>query len=313
MFTTVLPDSGNQQSTMESTVKIIYIAGSGRSGTTIMDRVLGTLDGVTSLNQIYPFGEPERRYCSCGDNVGECPFWTEVMQNSAMLPSDTGRLIELREKVDHTKYLPLLFTKAGRKLLNGNLQEYLDRLRDLYSAIAVASEGDILVDSSKVASRALILSMISEFEVYVVHMVRDARGVLFSWQKKKERKGGYLTGPGMGKTLRYWITDNIGAEMLSVQTPYTRVRYEDFAECPRKVVAQIQDAIPPISTKSLQFIDERSINLGTVHSISGNPDRFHKGETTIRVDDQWKESLEPMKKMTTQWIVYPLLRRYDYV
>lgn len=297
---------------MQSSLKIIFIAGSGRSGTTIMDRVIGTLDGVTSLNQIYPLGDSKHKYCSCGKSISSCPFWCKVKNNSKMLPGGTNKLIQLREKIDHTRYLPLLMTKNGQRIFSKRLKEYVVRLQDLYSAIATASEGNIIVDSSKVSSRALILSMIPEFEVYVVHMVRDPRGVLFSWQKKKERKGGYLTGPGIRKTLQYWITDNVGAELLSLQLPYTRVRYEDFAENPQKEIKQIQKAIPPILGKPLQFINERSINLGLIHSISGNPDRFNQGETTIRKDDQWKKSMDSLKKIITWSITYPLLQKYNY-
>jgi len=298
---------------MQPNLKIIYIAGSGRSGTTIIDRVLGTLDGVTSLNQVYPFGEPERQYCSCGNNIEHCPFWTEVMRNSAMLPAGTGRLIQLREKIDHTRYLPLLFTSVGRRFLNDSLQEYLGRLRDLYSAIAVASGGNILVDSSKVASRALILSMIPGFEVYVVHMIRDVRGVAYSWQKKKKRKGGYLTGPPFLQVLQSWIINNIAAELLSTRLSYIRICYEDFARQPRQTVESIISSVEPISEKNIEFNGDRSIKLNTIHSISGNPDRFQAGLTEINADIEWQERLGKKKKLTAKLFSYPLIKRYGYV
>lgn len=298
---------------MSTDITVIYIAGAGRSGTTILDRILGTIEGVESLNQVYPLGEPERRHCACGEEMSSCLFWQKVFEHSTVLPERMDELLRLRERVDHTRYLPLLLTSVGRRILDPSLSRYLEMLQDVYEALAEAAKKQILVDSSKVTSRAFLLGMISTINVYVIHMVRDVRGVIYSWQKKKKRKGGYLTGPGTANVGKFWTLNNLSSEVLGFWLPYQRVKYEEFGRRPKEEVARIRRRIQPIANRRGDFIDSDVVRLRKNHSISGNPDRFQSGRTSIRLDEEWKRELDECTERLWRVVTYPLLRRYGYV
>jgi hypothetical protein len=63
-------------------VKVLYIAGSGRSGSTILDNTLGQIDGffsVGELRYIWERGLIEDRLCGCGERVHQCPFWAAAL------------------------------------------------------------------------------------------------------------------------------------------------------------------------------------------------------------------------------------------
>jgi hypothetical protein len=62
-------------------VDIVYIAGAGRSGSSILDRVPGTLPGVVCCNELRPVwraGFHDDLPCACGQSFRAGPFWGRV-------------------------------------------------------------------------------------------------------------------------------------------------------------------------------------------------------------------------------------------
>jgi hypothetical protein len=63
-------------------VKVLYIAGEGRSGSTILGRIIGNLNGFVStgeLRLIWQHGLIQNIRCGCGVPFRECPWWTAVL------------------------------------------------------------------------------------------------------------------------------------------------------------------------------------------------------------------------------------------
>ena len=60
---------------------ILYIAGAGRSGSTLLASVLGQSQGVVDVGEVWKvwrvIGEPGRR-CGCGSELVDCRFWGAV-------------------------------------------------------------------------------------------------------------------------------------------------------------------------------------------------------------------------------------------
>ena len=60
---------------------VLYIAGWGRSGSTLLERLLAEVDGVTLLGEVvhlWERGVREDELCACGTAFSGCPFWSEV-------------------------------------------------------------------------------------------------------------------------------------------------------------------------------------------------------------------------------------------
>ena len=78
------------------TPQIIYIQGNGHSGSTLLSMVM-ELDSRTfnagELSFIIREGI-ENEFCSCGDEVGQCPFWNEVLDKWKQRTN--ASIIELR-------------------------------------------------------------------------------------------------------------------------------------------------------------------------------------------------------------------------
>ena len=63
-------------------VSVLYIAGPGRSGSTLLDTMLGQIDGFVSvgeLRNLWARGLGDGWPCGCGAAVRDCPFWSSVL------------------------------------------------------------------------------------------------------------------------------------------------------------------------------------------------------------------------------------------
>jgi hypothetical protein len=67
--------------TEEEPVKVAFIGGWGRSGSTLLASMLGEVPRMTpvgELRYIWERGLHDDELCGCGERFGECPFWQAV-------------------------------------------------------------------------------------------------------------------------------------------------------------------------------------------------------------------------------------------
>jgi len=67
---------------MANAMKVLYIGGSGRSGTTIIGNILGSARGfvhVGELRYIFDRGLIQNRLCGCSAPFRRCSVWNEVL------------------------------------------------------------------------------------------------------------------------------------------------------------------------------------------------------------------------------------------
>ncbi len=78
--------------------KIIYIAGLGHSGSTLLDMSLGTLPGVVGLGELKTILDDRTRdnhytsFCSCGKKATECEVWSRVPDSINGINGQVGKL-----------------------------------------------------------------------------------------------------------------------------------------------------------------------------------------------------------------------------
>jgi hypothetical protein len=307
---------------MAQPLTILYIAGAGRSGTTILERVLGTLPHTLASGETYRLfmdrGIPQKT-CSCGQQLWDCSFWDGVLQQcfAGRDPHPVLQdILTLHHALDHSRHLPKLFLESLNPTLQQQLSRYRDHLRVLYQGLAQQTGARVLIDSSKVPSRAFVLAGIPEFEVHVIHVVRDVRALVYAWQKKMQ----YIPDSRWDiqrytplQTLGFWTTCNLFSECLAWKMPYLRIQYESFAQSPRQTVQTVIDRIPALQGESLNFVGQTNqIDLQPFHSIAGNPIRFESGLTKITLDETWKTHLDPATARRVTVMAAPLLKRYSY-
>ena len=306
----------------EDKVKVLYIAGFGRSGSTILGNVLGEIEGFFhggEFNFIWERNLIENRLCGCGAPFDECEVWGSVLERAfgRMDGVDAREMARLQVSGMRTRHLPLMFSTRGRRMLTSRLGKFMGCLQTLYGAVKAVTGSRVIVDSSKLPAYGYMLGMIPSIDLYIVHLVRDPRAVAYSWLRKRSQPDTdrltYMLRMNIVKSSLLWDVWNASSEVLwrASSGRYMRLRYEDFVEDPQRALADILGMLHE-NTCRLGFLDERGVKLGISHTVSGNPNRFQTGTVRLRPDDEWASRMKLHNKMLVTLLTLPLLPRYEY-
>jgi hypothetical protein len=297
--------------------KIVFIGGYGRSGSTLLDRVLGhcseSFFSGGEIRHIWREGYGENRLCGCGRPFRDCEFWTSVSRRAfgGMYELNVSRLLETKDRVDRWWLIPKLASRSPGLRFAADLGGYQHHLRRLYDGIIDESGCDVIIDSTKDPSHGFVLSTMADVELHVVHLVRDSRAVAHSWLRQKYN-------PGSGSDMNRYSLLKTGLEWNAINTlvsglrrratGYTVVHYEDLVADPRTHLARVLDTIG----ESGELPVDGRLDLEEDHTVAGNPIRFRRGETQLRLDDEWREAMPPASKLAMTSLTLPTLARYGF-
>ncbi len=304
-------------------MKVLYVAGWGRSGSTILGRILGQVRNfflVGELRYIWDRGLLENRLCSCGMPFRECHVWREIISQAFEGENhiDAQELVRLRERELRTRHL----LAPSHKYLQAKVAqmgEYQEALEKLYRAAWEVNQSRVIVDTSKFPSYGYVLQNLPDIDLYVLHLVRDPRAVAYSWVSRKKPKmdkdgsNSFMTPHGYVESSLVWDEWNLAIENAWRRESgrYMLLRYEDFVGSPRSSVESIlrflgeEESEPP-------FTNEREITLEATHTFSGNPDRFQSGTVKIEPDETWRSNISVARQAIVTALTWPGLVRYKY-
>jgi hypothetical protein len=305
-------------------ITVLYIGGLGRSGSTLLDRMLGQLPGFFSAGEIrdlWQRGIRENRLCGCGQPFAECPFWSAVGREAygGWDQIDVDEVIALKEHVDRHSRMPLLISPRMWPPFDRRLQRFVEILAPLYSSIHQVGGTRAIVDSSKAPSTAYLLRHVPGLDLRAVHLVRDSRGVAFSWTKQVQRpdvlgKVVYMHRYSPFRMGMRWVTRNLQMERIAKHgVPRSFVRYETLVEQPRREMTRVLSELDQdFRQGDLDFISDGVVTLGTNHTVMGNPLRMTSGPMALKLDDQWRTAMDPRQRSMVTLLTRRFLRRYGY-
>jgi|Deesub1362A_J573_1020465.scaffolds.fasta_scaffold03662_5 hypothetical protein len=308
----------------ENKLKVIFIGGASRSGSTLLDRILGEIEGFFSLGElalIWEEGFAKNMLCGCGKPFKSCKFWRAVVEEAfgGFEEINPNKILELQRSVARIRYIPqLLFPPLRSSEFQSRLSGYAEILERLYTAVRKVANCDVLVDSSKAPPHGFVLREIKSIDLRIVHIIRDSRAVAYSRQRKKRNpaihwKEAYMGTSSVLKSAIDWDLSNSFVRLLgSIISHYHIIRYEDLAVQPRETILKLLKDLKIESLNLDFFVDERTVNLGPNHTASGNPMRFKHGKVEIRLDEEWKRKMLAYKRIAVTALTWPLLLRYGY-
>lgn len=302
------------------TIQLIYIAGAGRSGSTLLSNILGQLPGAVSVGELYYLWErglEDNILCGCGTPVRECAFWMRVLERTRELSGVQNVKAVLRAGVKNTRTRHMLWlqTGAGRRRFVSRSQPFIYLLQSMYRAIAEQTGCASIIDASKFPTYCYLLTQTPNIDVTVVHLIRDARAVGFSWQRRKYNPDadGLFGRMSTGRSALIWDVWNIGAEMMRRFSPserYYRLRYETFVEQPEQALGDII-RVAGLDARPENVITDGMVTMRQGHTIGGNPVRFERS-MRLRLDTEWQRVMPTTKWALTTALTWPLLNRYRY-
>ena len=304
-------------------VRVLFLGGLGRSGTTLIERVLGQLPGACELGEVVHLWQRDLRAderCGCGSRFSGCAFWRAVGDAAfnGWHNVDVERVAHLRAAVERTRQIPRL---AGTRLPAGHralVEEYVDFYARVYAAAASTSRSTVVIDSSKHSALAYCLSWCPEVDLRVAHVVRDPRGVAYSWTKRVDRPESdgtdQMTRYSPARSALLWTAHNAAFGLLRRRgVPVRRIRYEQFLADPRAATRDLAEfAGIPVGDGDLDFLGPEHADLRQGHSAAGNPMRFTVGRVGLRRDEAWREALPAGQRRLVGAVCAPLLNAYGY-
>jgi len=300
--------------------RVLFLGGLGRSGTTLVERLLGELPGVCALGEVVHLWQRDLRddeRCGCGSRFSACRFWQRVGQQAfgGWHHVDVDRVHALRDAVERTRHIPRLATAVEAP---DEVHEYAAFYSRVYAAAAEVSGAKVVVDSSKHSALAHVLRWATGIDLLVVHVVRDPRGVAYSWTKtvaRPESDGAdEMTRYSPGRSALLWNAHNAAFGLLARRgVAVRRIRYEEFLADPRAALLRLGEfAGLRLLPDDLAFLADGHADLGVGHSAAGNPMRFTVGRLPLRRDDAWVRALPSAQRRLVGAVCGPMLRAYGY-
>jgi hypothetical protein len=283
--------------------KLVYIAGCGRSGSTLLDLLLGNHPNISGLGEVHRLSiDQGERLCSCEKPIMQCEYWRPRIEalctsEGVALSNWTETLYttsirdkahhERRFKADAVEVAAALGSKKLLKLASLVSEDVASNYRAaknswaLFDEIGIQDNSDVVVDASKNALRMKLLYMERPESAYILHLVRDGRAVAASALRRKQipvRRG-----------AKKWRIANRNVELALKTIPENRVlrvRYEDLCDDTEGIMRSICRFVGMAYDPRMTKLRKRE-----AHDIPGNPMLFRDAETEIVKDERWKRLL----------------------
>jgi Sulfotransferase family len=212
-------------------VKVLYVMGAGRSGSTILGATLGNCDGV------FFAGELDKWLARSGvpqlTDDRRVEFWAQVRARvsdaSDLFGYAAQRCLERSSAVFRVR------DWRRRSALRG---PYRRVSQAVYEAVASVARTQVIVDTSHYPLRAAELQELDGAELYLLFLVRDPRSVVASFSRRDVVERGFDV---LTTNMYLWLTHALSVRVF-LRHPRARrlfVRHEDFVADPDAVLRQI--------------------------------------------------------------------------
>lgn len=301
---------------------VLYIAGLGRSGSTMLECILGSHPDVAALGEVlhlWERGLVKNELCGCGEPFSDCLFWRAVGTEAfgGWDRVDLDRVSKLHDAVDRHRRIPKVLSPLQSRAFARLVALHNDLYLRIYDAATAVSGASLVIDSGKHGSLAASLANSDALDLRVLHIVRDSTAVAYSWSKSVRRpeaqddEDALMVRYSSSLSSTLWVAQNLEVEALRLKgVRPARLRYEDLVREPEESLERVLGRLGLGSF--LPEIDGDVIPLRLQHTVAGNPMRFSRGSLTLRRDDAWKQAMAPRERRIVKLLTGPMRQGYGY-
>lgn len=290
---------------------IIYVTSASRSGSTLLELILGGAQSSFSVGEMRRLQSLIKRsyetsnlktdqnlfLCSCGHYIDECEVWKAIERESGLefkrTSFDTQANRGWRRAIQATY---LILGTRGVRLFSKLFMQFDKELRiarnclSVYMAICNIYSVKQIIDSSKLIYHYILLKTIAPNNIGLIVLYRDGRAVAKSMVRGDRAQLWKKNGSIFSLAAKNWLRTNKSTRLFARKVPSSQkieIRYEDFCRSPEKTLSRIGQHlninIPENVATALKDKRER-------HSIGGSPSRFDNS-FEIKLDERWKSSI----------------------
>jgi hypothetical protein len=282
--------------------RLAYIMGPNYSGSTLLTLLLADHPEIATVGELKAtsMGDISSYMCSCGELLTECSFWNEVKQ----LLLKQGQDFSFNDFKTHFRDKKHPFTdRLLRAALRGPFfetlrdfgfmlypaahrtkQAIIERNKVLIEILCALQQAKIFLDDSKEPVRLKFLLAADLWDIRVIHLIRDGRGVTNSYMRHNKAS--------MAKAAKEWMHTQQECDRMSKMVSCRhclKVHYEDLCQEPAKTLTTIY--------QFLGLQPELSASSSRTKHIMGNQMRLGSLQD-IRLDEKWKQTLSPEDLLT---------------
>ena len=236
-------------------IKYLYILSQRYSGSTLLSFLLATHPDVSTIGErrkfynksikTAEFAHHKARHCSCGERFENCPYLNEIrkrvlsrIDSNALATNTTEFNIYNNKYLNRIAYEIIRFYSINKWSLKWT--PFSEKIKELcHFNFTLAHEildydnSRAFLDTSKIINHALFLSMIKEFDFYVVWLVRDPRAQINSALKYNKWSIEYAA--------QHWMQEMQENEKIlkGLGLKSIKLRYEDLCRSPESELTNI--------------------------------------------------------------------------
>lgn len=279
--------------------ELLFILSPSFSGSTLLTFLLASHPDIATVGELKAsaLGDISTYHCSCGALLEQCEFWTNLRQRMER----RGDPLSFPNFGTHFVRSPLFFRRLIRLGVSTRLlssmseralqlvpwwrerrEKILDRNQLLIELITAEQGRPVFLDGSKDPEQLQQLVKSQRWNVRVVRLLRDGRGIVNSYMKHH--------GLDVKSAASAWLRIESGCARITsgmATEDVLTVKYEDVCEDPRKAMNRIFQFAGLNQLNALDASEAQQLHiLGNAMRL--NPDK------SIQHDEKWKTQLLPL-------------------
>jgi hypothetical protein len=274
---------------------LLYVFGSGRSGSTLLDLLLSGHPRVLALGELSTLVTRFDPLAATGLPSDAFPaevrrFW-ELVRGCCEAGGQSWTSIDLT----HPRLRQAVRWSPSR------VDAWARRNQLVIDCAHRSARAQVVTDSSKAPPRLVLLARSGRFQLRVLHLLRDGRAVTQSYVRRYDNFAG---------GLRTWMVASLSAPVLRSlvgRDRWLQLRYEDLAQDPARSLAKVCAFVGlDYEPAMLQFRSHPYLG------VRGSPTVRSTAEQAIRLDERWRTEMSVARRAAFEVVGGWLNKLYGY-
>lgn len=273
--------------------------GAGRSGSTLLDILIGNGIDMYSCGELVRVPELQGVPHGCNKEMPAYKFWNKIITNTEYIKSCNYDYDELERLVSHIDYHRAFPLNYFGLISSSNKRSYAKYVDSLYKSIFEHINENIIVDSSKYPSRALALNKYSSYSIKYVYLIRHPADVLKSFKKKGLEQPPKNT---LSANVYYFLV-NMACYMVLLRLKkqdYSIIQYNALVADPVRSLEKIQADLQINLTETISRVKNNE-ELIVANLFEGNRIRMKNSIKLQQKDYKRKYSITEWPTIILNW------------